>query len=102
MEELTCDYYLRDNVKNRPGFLGVSSVDKAFAAAFYRAESEKHRYLRGAVYEGADIRTLRRTTHLEKLSGKYLLFDYSERDPMHGNARMIEIDSRCCGKYNGK
>ncbi len=102
MEELICDYYLRDNVKNRPGFFGESSVDKAFAAAFYRAESEEHRYLSGAAYEGADIRMLRRTTHLENLSGKYLLFDYSERDPMHGNARMIEIDSRCYGKYNEK
>ena len=99
LEALICDYYLRDNVKNRPLFFGESSVDKDFAAAFYRMESEEHRYLNGAAYDGADIRFLRRITHLEKLAAnRYLLFDYSDRDPMYGNARMIEIDSRCYEK----
>ncbi len=99
LKALICDYYLRDNVKNRPLFFGESSVDKDFAAAFYRMESEEHRYLNGAAYDGADIRFLRRITHLEKLAAnRYLLFDYSDRDPMYGNARMIEIDSRCYEK----
>ena len=99
LEALICDYYLRDNVKNRPLFFGESSVDKDFAAAFYRMESEEHRYLNVAAYDGADIRFLRRITHLEKLAAnRYLLFDYSDRDPMYGNARMIEIDSRCYEK----
>ena len=99
LEALICDYYLRDNVKNRPLFFGESSVDKDFAAAFYRMECEEHRYLNGAAYDGADIRFMRRITHLEKLAAnRYLLFDYSDRDPMYGNARMIEIDSRCYEK----
>ena len=99
LEALICDYYLRDNVKNRPLFFGESSVDKDFAAAFYRMESEEHRYLNGAAYDGGYIRFLRRITHLEKLAAnRYLLFDYSDRDPMYGNARMIEIDSRCYEK----
>lgn len=101
MENLICDYYMRDNVKNRPAFFGENGADKKFTAEFYRKESEEREYLKSEAYDGADIRFLRRTTHIEKLSGKYWLFDYSDRDPLYNNARMIEIDSKRYEKYNG-
>lgn len=88
-EWLTLDLYLRDNVKNRPKFLGESSVDSDEAARFYRKEEEERIYLKN--YEGFDRRQMRKMTHLERIRGKLLLFDYRRRDPLSGNAAVLEI-----------
>ena len=73
-EWLTLDLYLRDNVKNRPDFLGESRVSREEAAAFYKKEAEEFRYLKG--YESFDRNQIRKMTHLERIKGRLLLFDY--------------------------
>ena len=89
MEWLTLDLYLRDNVKNRPAFLGEEQTTKEEAAAFYKKEAQEYRYLKG--YEGYDSRQMRKMTHMERLRGKLLLFDYRKRDPLTGDAAVYEI-----------
>lgn len=92
MEAAVCDYYLRDNVKNRPPFLGREKTDKRFLKEFYSREAVLHRYLKGGRYDTDDPRLLRKLTHLERLKDGYYLFDYMERSPMDNNARMVKID----------
>lgn len=91
MEWLTLDLYLRDNVRNRPDFLGPCSVSGEESAAFFKKEEEQRRYLKG--YAGYDRRQMRKMTHLERIRGKLLLFDYTRRDPLTGNAVLIQIDA---------
>ena len=88
-ETLTLDLYLRENVKNRPPFAGEETVGKEDAMRFYDAEAEGHHYLRG--YEGYDKRQLRKMTHLERVGGKLLLFDYKNRDILTNQAAVYEI-----------
>ena len=92
---LTLDLYLRDNVKNRPAFLPANKVSPDEAAAFYKTEEEERRYLKE--YEGYDRRQMRKMTHLERLFGRMLLFDYRERDPLSGDAKVYEIEERTVG-----
>lgn len=89
-EWLTLDLYLRDNVKNRPLFLGESRITKDEAAGFYKTEAQEFRYLKG--YEGYDSRQLRKMTHLERIGGRLLLFDYRKRDALTGDARICCVD----------
>ncbi len=89
-EWLTLDLYLRDNVKNRPDFLGENKVSKEEASLFYKMEVETPRYLQE--YEGYDSRQMRRMTHLEKFRGRLLLFDYRRRDALTGDARVCVIE----------
>lgn len=91
LEWLTLDFYLRDNVKNRPPFLGENKVTKEEASAFYRAEASERRYLKG--YEGYDSRQMRKMTHLERIGGKLILFDYQRRDALIGDARICVIEN---------
>ena len=91
LEWLTLDLYLRDNVKNRPPFLGENKVTKEEASAFYRAEASERRYLEG--YEGYDSRQMRKMTHLERIGGKLILFDYQRRDALIGDARICVIEN---------
>lgn len=86
---LTLDLYLRDNVRNRPEFLGEDKVSKEEAAAFYRKEAQEHAYLRE--YDGYDGRQMRKMTHLERFRGRIFLFDYSHRDPLTGDALVLDI-----------
>ena len=88
-EWLTLDLYLRDNVKNRPAFLGEEQTAKEEAAVFYKKEAQEYRYLKG--YEGFDSRQMRKMTHLERLRGQLILFDYRKRDPLTGDAAVYEI-----------
>ena len=83
------DLYLRDNVRNRPEFLGEDKVSKEEAAAFYRKEAQEHAYLRE--YDGYDGRQMRKMTHLEQFRGRLLLFDYRHRDPLTGDALVLDI-----------
>ncbi|HIV41397.1 MAG TPA: B12-binding domain-containing radical SAM protein [Candidatus Mediterraneibacter guildfordensis] len=89
-EWLTLDLYLRDNVKNRPAFLGENRVMPDEAAAFYKAEEEERRYLSG--YEGYDRRQMRKMTHLEKIGEEVLLFDYRKRNPLNGDAAIYRVE----------
>ena len=90
------DMYLRDNVRNRPEFLGENTVTKDEAAQFYRMEAREHYWLRD--YEGYDSRQMRKMTHLERIRGKLLLFDYRKRDPLTGDAAVCEVVSGMKGR----
>lgn len=87
-ELLTLDLYLRENVKNRPAFAGEATLTKSEEAGFYDREEQERRYLPG--YERYDKRQMRKMTHLERIGGKLLLFDYQNRDIMN-QARLVEI-----------
>ena len=93
---LTLDLYLRDNVKNRPAFLGESAVEKQEAADFYKREAQEPRFLKG--YEAYDSRQMRKMTHLERIGGKLLLFDYRNRSPLTGDAAVFCITPEDCEK----
>ena len=86
------DYYLRENVKSRPDFLGEDRVEKSFSKMFYSMEAREHRYLKGGRCDTDDPRLLRKLTHLEKTDEGYYLFDYTQRDPMNNNARMLRVN----------
>lgn len=88
-ESLTYDLYLRENVKNRPAFAGEATVDKETAAAFYDREEKERCYLKG--YEQYDKRQMRKMTHLERIGGELLLFDYQNRNPLTNQARVCFI-----------
>ena len=92
---LTLDLYLRDNVRNRPSFLPENKVSSDEAAVFYKTEEEERRYLKN--YAGYDRRQMRKMTHLERLFGRMLLFDYRERDPLSGDAKVYKIEERTVG-----
>ena len=85
-EKLTYDLYLRENVKNRPEFAGEVTVSKEEAAEIYDREAETHKLLAG--YEKYDKRQLRKMTHLERVDGKILLFDYQNRNKLTNQARV--------------
>lgn len=76
-------------MKNRPDFAGEETVGKEEAAKFYDMEAREHRYLQG--YEQFDKRQLRKMTHLEKIDGKLLLFDYQNRNVLTNQAMLIYI-----------
>jgi len=88
-ELLTVDLYLRDNVKNRPAFAGEPTVTKEEAAKFYAEEAAWHNYLKG--YEAYDKRQMRKMTHLEKIDGRLLLFDYKNRSLLTNQASIFYI-----------
>lgn len=83
-EKLTYDLYLRENVKNRPAFAGEATVSKEEAAEIYDREAETHSLLPG--YTKYDKRQIRKMTHLERVDGKILLFDYQNRNKLTNQA----------------
>ena len=91
-ESMAVDLYLRDNVKNRPAFLGENKVQKNLASAFYKKEAQEHRYLKD--YEGYDSRQLRKMTHLEIVDDKLLLFDYRHRNKLNQDAAVYVIEEK--------
>ncbi len=88
-EMLTYDLYLRENVKNRPAFAGSPSVTKQEEAKIYEQEAKEYRYLKG--YEKYDKRQIRKMTHLERIKGSLLLFDYRNRDLLTNQALVYEV-----------
>jgi len=92
MEALILDYYSRENVKTRPEFLGEEAISKEFAKEFYSLEAREHRYLTSPkLIDCDDPRTLRKYTHLEKITDRYVLFDYTRRDSLTNNSITINI-----------
>ena len=89
-ELLTYDYYLRENARTRPDFAGEYKVPKDILRAFYENEEQNRRYL--PAYAGYDRNQMRKMTHLEYFarSGKYILFDYRERNILSRDAGTCE------------
>ena len=92
-EVLTYDYYLRENAKTRPEFAGEYLVSREYLRAFYEKEALERRYL--SDYRAYDKNQMRRMTHLEYFSesGKYILFDYMNRNPLNQEAAAFMIDT---------
>ena len=108
-DALTCDLYLRENMKTRPAFCRPLTEDayKTFKHDFYRNEEKTRQYLPDL--HDYDARALSGMTHIELFSypvwedGKenvreagayYVLFDYSQRDPLTRDARTIRLNTR--------
>ncbi len=91
-ELLTYDYYLRENAKTRPEFAGEYKVEKEFLHHFYEEEAVTHKYLPS--YVTYDKNQMRKMTHIEYLpiSGKWILFDYMNRNPLNRQARTCMIE----------
>lgn len=100
-ELLTCDVYLRENSKTRPGFAPKQDRDKERFRAFYQKEDTERRYLKK--YEDFHGRQLVTMTHMEHVTVDIkktartgrpvwrecdLLFDYREREPLHHQAKV--------------
>ncbi len=93
--QLLTDWYLRENAKTRPDWAPDLTGDKSEIGTFYRREEKERIYLRE--YEGCSWKQLMHMTHLEPVRNEagesvgWRLFDYRRRDPLTGNARMVEI-----------
>ncbi len=98
-ELLTYDLYLRENVKNRPAFAGEASVAKEEETAFYEREAAEFRYLRG--YELYNKRQLRKMTHLERVKGSLLLFDYKNKNILTGQAAVYQVKEQPVSEITG-
>lgn len=91
-ECLVFDYYLRENAKSRPDFAGEYQVEKKEVRLFYEREEKDHTYL--PHYTEYDKNQMRRMTHLEyfPLERRYILFDYSRRNPLTNDACWMEVE----------
>ena len=104
-ELLTLDLYLRENAKSRPAWSGDQEPEKEMAIGFYQREEEAPRYLK-AMAQTHSWKQMLRMTHLEHFhtlardgeffgyapqTQLYLLFSYEERDPLTGDAEIVEI-----------
>lgn len=89
---LTYDYYLRENAKTRPEFAGEHQMPKEMLRNFYEREERNRQYLPS--YGAYDKNQMRKMTHMEYFSstGKYILFDYKERNPLNQEARTCMIE----------
>lgn len=95
-QALLMDLYAREKSKSRPAFAPDLSVRKNEIYEFYKKEAGEHQYLTGDTYEAMNARQLLNQTHLEILSGeteKWYLFDYQKRDPLTGDARIVQIQN---------
>ena len=84
------DLYLRENVKSRPSFAPDASEWKNVTKQFFIREAKERRYLKG--YESYDSRQMSKMAHLERMEdGRFVLFDYQNRDVLFGNAAAFSI-----------
>ena len=107
-ELLTYDLYLREKMKSRPDFCKslTDEEHKSYRHVFYREEEKGRRYLPGLCQY--DARQLSGMTHLEPFSypvwdmekmlaapekgqERYVLFDYSVRDPLTKEAKVCVV-----------
>ena len=87
-ERLLYDLYARENSKSRPDWAPDLSDKKDAVYAFYQKEAEEKRYLK----RQEPVRKLLHESHVEIFrSGRWLLFDYRNRDPLTGNAAVWDV-----------
>ena len=95
---MVLDLYARENMKTRPRFAKDPSEWKNESRDFYQKEAETRTLL--PLYTTYDWKQLQRMTHVEvfdydvlgngEKACMVLLFDYQKRDPLTGNAEMID------------
>jgi len=83
---LILDYYLRENPKKRPTFAGGESLSKEEVKAFY--DREVARLTLWEDVQSIHPRKLRKMTHLERINGKVVLFDYREDRNWNNEAKV--------------
>ena len=91
------DLYARENLKSRPSWAPDLSPYKDLLRQFFQEEARRHLYLKN--YQGYDWKQLRSMTHMEifpkglaeigQTEPCMVLFDYSCRDHLNGNARQV-------------
>lgn len=96
-ELLLLDLYLRENSKSRPAWAGDLSLYKADFRDFYIREAENPQSLKN--YAGYTSKQIMNMTHGEVFfhdvlkTGAdlpcYVVFDYRNRDPLTGNAKLV-------------
>ena len=96
-ELLLLDLYLRENSKSRPAWAGDLSLYKADFRDFYIREAENPQSLKS--YAGYTSKQIMNMTHGEVFfhdvlkTGAdlpcYVVFDYRNRDPLTGNAKLV-------------
>lgn len=99
-ELLTMDFYLRENGKTRPAWAEDLSPYKESISGFYRREAAAGALL--PEHRGMTWKQTMRMTHMEHFSysltaehglhSRWLLFDYSRRDPLTGDALVQEVE----------
>ncbi len=89
-DALLMDLYLRENAKSRPAFGKAYEVDKQFVRNFFEKEEAEHGILVG--YEQYDRRQMSKMTHIERLDGKHVLFDYRNRNPLTNDATIFILE----------
>ena len=106
-ELLTHDMYLRENLKSRPAFGKDLRDYKEIIRGMYRREEAERRLL--PEYRDYDSKQLEKMSHVEPYyypvwelpqDGKvqvldapmYLLYDYKERCPLTGEARVVRVE----------
>jgi len=86
---LIYDFYLRENPKRRPAFAGGESLSKEEIREFYDSKVSQLYILEGV--RQIDKRKIRKMTHLERIHGKVMLFDYLEEKTWDNEAKGYEL-----------
>ena len=97
-ECLVYDLYARENLKSRPVWAREQNLPRMVLRQFYEKAAEEKKL--PASYWGRDWKQLRSMTHLEEFreeipgfrkGRKYLLFLYEQKDPLDGNAAVLDV-----------
>lgn len=93
-ETVTCDLYLREHMKNRPGFAASLEKWKETIHDLLHQEAQTHFLFPGLT--DCNYRELTKTLHVEIFELLYdtpcaALFCYEERDPLTNNCRLVKI-----------
>ncbi len=89
-QSLVYDLFLREQAKTRPDFAKEYQVDKELVRRFFEQEEQERKYLKG--YEAFDKRQMSKMTHVERLGGRHILFDYKNRNPLTNEATTFVIE----------
>ncbi|QOV20290.1 B12-binding domain-containing radical SAM protein [Blautia liquoris] len=91
------DIYARENAKSRPDFATDQKEYKRFFRELFKKEEETRELLPD--YKNYDAKQLMKMTHVEVVTSIYdqpkaFLFDYRQRDPINGSARIIDVTDK--------
>lgn len=92
-ENLTLDFYLRENAKSRPEFsMDITPYKKKIRQLFLSEEIRKVL----PDYTEYDSKQMEKMTHVEVFGidsrkQTYILFDYKNRNPLNRQARIVDI-----------
>ncbi|MBP5306127.1 MAG: DUF4080 domain-containing protein [Lachnospiraceae bacterium] len=89
-ERILIDLYLRENVKSRPDYGQRGLIPKDEYNEFFKSGRYKE-YLPG--YADHSSVQSARLAHIEKVKDGYLIFDYSAKDVITGDARTVLVKS---------